>query len=72
MTVLHCAVLGFRNGEPGSGSSGLTIKASKATHKALYWFHFAFTFATSTVGKPEWVIPPSLAIKKGVELQCSD
>jgi len=50
----------------------LAFKATKATSKAMDWFHFAFTFVKSMVGKQEWGIPPLLSIKKGVELQCSD
>jgi hypothetical protein len=50
----------------------VNTKAANATNKAPYLFHFALSFVKSDVGKPEWGISPSLFIKKGVELRCSD
>jgi hypothetical protein len=47
-------------------------KAVNPTKQAPYLFHFALSFVKSDIGKPEWGLSPSLSIKKGVELRCSD
>lgn len=50
----------------------MNTKAAKATTRVGFWFHFDFSFVKSSFGKPEWGVPPSLSINKGVELKCSD